>query len=208
MKTISLFLMTLCVIAMLACKHSSNNQVVTTPPPTPSSTIANANTSGGLTAAESGETSQREFEGTTAVTEKRRASVSPALLKDVRTGTHGSYDRVVFEFEGSAVPGYHIEYVDKPASCGEGEVVRVAGKRFLVVQMMPANAHTEAGSSSIANRQQSPNLSMLKELKLSCDLEADVSWVLGVSEKGGYRVMELINPARLVIDVAHERAGL
>lgn len=163
--------------------------------------------SGGLASPEPGETLQREFEGTTAV-EKRRLSQPPALLKEVRTGRHASYDRVVFEFEGRAVPGYRIEYVDKPVSCGAGDIVRVAGKRFLVVQIMPANAHNESGASTIANREQSPNLAMLKGLKLICDFEADVSWALGVNEKSGYRVLELINPVRLVVDVAHEKAGI
>jgi hypothetical protein len=76
-----------------------------------------------------------------------------------------------------------------------------------MIRMQPSNAHTEAGEASVQNRQQSPNLAVLKELKLICDFEADVQWILGVASPNRYRVLELTNPARLVVDIAHKSSG-
>jgi hypothetical protein len=77
----------------------------------------------------------------------------------------------------------------------------------LIVRLQPANAHTEAGVATVQNRQQNPSLPILKELKLICDFEADVQWILGLSSPNRYRVLELTNPARLVVDVAHKTSG-
>jgi hypothetical protein len=43
----------------------------------------------------------------------------------------------------------------------------------------------------------------VKEIELSCDFEGEVSWVLGLSARKPYRVHELSDPARLVIDIQH-----
>jgi len=98
--------------------------------------------------------------------------------------------------------------VDHPVrDCGQGAVVPISGDGFLLIRMQPSNAHTEAGEASVQNRQQSPNLPVLKELKLICDFEADVQWILGLASPNRYRVLELTNPSRLVVDVAHESSG-
>ncbi|MBA4159064.1 MAG: hypothetical protein H0X65_16535, partial [Gemmatimonadetes bacterium] len=44
---------------------------------------------------------------------------------------------------------------------------------------------------------------VLKQLTLICDFEAQVEWVLGVSSPNRFRVIELHEPARLVVDVRH-----
>ncbi len=161
-----------------------------------------------LASPEPGDTSQKTFEGTAGIVEKKRSGTKLAVLREVRTGKHENFDRVVFEFEGNAIPGYHVEYVDKPIrDCGAGEVVPLVGDVFLRIQMQPAQAHTEAGVPTVMARQQTPNLPLIKEMKLTCDFEALVEWVLGVSAPNHYRVLELQNPARLVIDVAHKASG-
>jgi hypothetical protein len=152
---------------------------------------------------ERGDTSPAEFEGTTAATEKKRADAQPAVLREVRTGLNTNFDRIVFEFEGKAMPGYRIEYVDKPATCGEGSPVTLAGKARLSITLSPAQAHTEAGEATIKDRERKLSLKVLKELKLTCDFEADVTWVSGLAASKPYRVLELENPSRLVVDVKH-----
>ena len=42
---------------------------------------------------------------------------------------------------------------------------------------------------------------LVKELKLVCDFEGEVAWVLGIAAVAPYRVSELARPARLVLDV-------
>ena len=151
---------------------------------------------------EMGDVSSQEFEGTAGTVEKKNRVSGPALLRDVRTASHEKFDRVVFEFAGDALPGYHVEYVDRPVrQCGSGNVVPIAGDAWLVVRLDPAQAHTEGGQPAIKDRERSVGLPLLRELKLICDFEADVSWVLGLSRPNRYRVLELSNPPRIVIDV-------
>nr|MDQ3805703.1 hypothetical protein [Acidobacteriota bacterium] len=148
-----------------------------------------------------GEHSEEDFRGTVAAVE-REGDGAPALLRVVRTASREKFDRVVFEFEGARLPGYHVEYVDRPVrQCGSGEVVPVAGDAWLRVRLTPANAHTEAGQPTVKDRARRLNYPNLKELKALCDFEAEVEWVLGLASPNRYRVLELTNPARLVIDV-------
>ena len=164
---------------------------------------ATDSTNANLSSEQEGNSSE-DFEGTAGVTEKKKTNIDPVLLRTVRTAQHEKFDRVVFEFSGRELPGYHIEYVDRPArQCGSGEVVRVAGAGWLLVRFTPANAHTESGEPTIKDTEIRADLPNLKELKSICDFEADVSWVLGLAHPNRYRVLELSNPARLVIDVKH-----
>ena len=155
---------------------------------------------------ETGDSSPADFEGTAGIIEQRRDGVAPGLLRDVRTARHEGFDRVVFEFEGNGVPGYHVEYVDRPVrQCGSGEPVPVAGDAWLQVRITPANAHTDAGRPTITERERNLDLPNLKEIELICDFEAEVSWVLGVASPNRYRVLELSNPPRLVVDIKQNR---
>lgn len=157
---------------------------------------------GGTVPKEPGDTSPEQFTGTAGIVEVKRPDIPPTQLREIRTGQHPNFDRVVFEFDGDSVPGYRIEYVDKPIrSCGAGEIVQIGGYGFLLVQMSPAQAHTEEGQPTIKAREFAPDLAVIKELKSLCDFEANVQWVMGLSSPNRYRVLELTNPARLVIDV-------
>lgn len=210
MKTTRLFLLSACCIAALSCNRYEKSDSVPPSAPTPHPTASGSaspdhqDVAGGLALVEPGDTSPAKFEGTASIVEKKTPGLQPVVLKAVRTGKHESFDRVVFEFAGNVIPGYHVEYIDKPVrDCGAGEVVPLAGEGFLLVKLQPAQAHTEAGVATIQNRQQTPGLPIIKELKLICDFEADVQWVFGLSSPNRYRILELSNPARLVIDIAH-----
>lgn len=128
------------------------------------------------------------------------------VLRDVRAASQQGFDRIVFELEGSALPGYRVEYVAPPAvQCGSGEPVEVAGAALLQVRLSPAQAHTEAGEATVRERERHPGLPILQEMESVCDFEADVTWVLGVAARNRFRVQELASPARLVIDIEHGR---
>ena len=151
-----------------------------------------------------GEASEEDFEGTAGTTEKRKQGRSPGVLKEVRTAAHPNFDRVVFEFDGESVPGYKLEYVDKPVrKCGSGDAATVAGDAWLNVTFTPAQAHTDAGQATVEDRERHPNLKTLKELESICDFEGEVAWVFGLSAPNRYRVIELASPARLVVDIKH-----
>jgi hypothetical protein len=144
------------------------------------------------------------FEGTAGITEKKYEIKQTAILEDVRVGRHEGFDRVVFEFEDAELPSYRVAYIDKPVrACGSGDVVPLAGDGWLEIRFTSAAAHNENGEATVKNRAQSPNLKIIKEMKSTCDFEAEVEWVLGVAAPNKYRVLELKNPTRLAIDIKH-----
>ncbi|NVJ01499.1 hypothetical protein HV824_25755 [Myxococcus sp. AM009] len=140
---------------------------------------------------------------TTPVSLKRRPAQS-VTLRSVRAGTHADFDRVVFEFDGPQVPGYQLQYVDKPIiQCGSGDETPLAGKGFLQVTLSPARGHDDQGRATVAALELKPRLPTLLELVRTCDFEAEVTWVLGTKAPNDFRVMELSEPTRLVVDVKH-----
>ena len=165
----------------------------------------NRNTAGNSNrAVESGDASPDDFEGTTGSYQRSGFSVAPALLREIRTAEQDGFDRVVFEFAGKEIPNFTIEYVDKPVrQCGSGNVAQVAGDGWLEVKFKATNAHTEAGEATIAARERRLSLPSLKELEITCDFEAEVIAVLGVASPNPYRVLELSNPTRVVVDIKH-----
>ncbi len=132
-----------------------------------------------------------------------RPGLGVVLLREVRVAGHQEFDRVVFEFQGDDVPGYRVAYVDKAVQCGSGEPVELAGEALLEVQLTPAQAHTEAGKPTVRDRERRLDFPGLKELKSTCDFEAEVTWVLGLGSHKAFRVLALAKPARLVLDIKH-----
>ena len=131
-----------------------------------------------------------------------RAGTPPtaALLRSVTAAPGRGYDRVVFELAGDSVPGYRVEYAAGPVrSCGSGDVVSVAGSERLVVHLEPARAHDDQGNPVPPQRDLVPGLPAVREVKLVCDFEGQVEWVLGLPAKQPYRVTELAG--RLLLDV-------
>ena len=59
----------------------------------------------------------------------------------------------------------------------------------------------EAGRPTVTERRRTLDMPVLLETAMTCDFEADVSWVLGLTAPGGYRIAELDGPPRLVVDV-------
>ncbi|HEX6694741.1 MAG TPA: hypothetical protein VF035_08605 [Longimicrobiales bacterium] len=127
-----------------------------------------------------------------------------ATLRAVRAGRQEGFDRIVFEFDGDTAPGYHVSYIDRPVrTCGSGEVVPLPGDGWLEIRMQPSQAHTEAGQPTITSRTRALELPNLKRITMTCDFEADVTWVGGVLSPNEFRVLALTGPTRLVVDIRH-----
>ncbi len=123
------------------------------------------------------------------------------VLRDVRTGDQQTFDRVVFEIEGPKLPEYDVKYVTRPLHCGSGLPAKVDGAAFLQVRLSPARAHTEAGAPTVATLQRKVRLPVIREIREICDFEGEVTWIVGLAVRKEYRVHELEEPARLVIDI-------
>jgi hypothetical protein len=143
------------------------------------------------------------FPGTAGIVHKRNSG-KPAVLTAVRSAQHDGFDRIVFEFRDKRLPGYHVEYIDRPVrQCGSGNPTSIAGDGWLEIRLEAAYAHDELGKPTVRDREQSLDLPIVREAELTCDFEAVVTWVLGVTSPNRYRVMELTEPTRLVVDIRH-----
>ena len=127
-----------------------------------------------------------------------------AMLLAVRTARQDGFDRIVFEFD-THVPQWRADYVDSPQhECGSGDEVRLEGDGWLQVNFESTNAHTEEGRPTNAPRHVAdPAGTNLRELRRTCDFEAQVQYVIGVASPNRYRAFQLTAPARLVVDVRH-----
>jgi hypothetical protein len=144
-------------------------------------------------------------EWTASVVARAPGAAPMTELQEVRTARNETFDRVVFEFAGNSLPGYRAEYVDRPIrQCGSGNTTEIAGDGWLELRLSPARAHTEAGGATVRERERgSMGLPNLAELELTCDFEGEVVWVMGTRSPNPFRVLELFNPPRLVVDVRH-----
>ena len=79
--------------------------------------------------------------------------------------------------------------------------MQVAGDAWLVIRLEPARAHDDQGQVKFEERHVRPGLPILQEAWVICDFEAQVEWVLGVKSPVEYRISELTQPARLIIDL-------
>ena len=118
---------------------------------------------------------------------------------------HDGWERVVFEFRGDTLPGYGVRYTtERPAQCGSGNPMQVEGGAYLVMRLRGTHAHVFEGERAIVTveeRDRQVGYPLLKQLTLTCDFEGEVEWVLGLAERRPYRVLELREPTRLVVDV-------
>ncbi|MGK2966086.1 MAG: AMIN-like domain-containing (lipo)protein, partial [Tepidiformaceae bacterium] len=144
------------------------------------------------------------FQGTIDKTEKELPGVVVTVV-DVRTGEQAEgYDRIVFEFEGTQIPGYSIEYVVPPlAQCGSGQSVDIEGEALLSIKLRTAAAHDDQGQVTIDSPEILAAHPEIVEAEQSCDFEGLVQWGVGVTEKQPYRVLELSGPPRIAVDILH-----
>lgn len=151
-----------------------------------------------------GQTIPSQFTGTAGTVRRTHAASSIATLMRVETISCGGFDRVVFEFD-SAVPSYTAEYIDKPIrDCGQGKVIPVAGDAWLSIHFTSAQAHDmDTGQPTVTERNRMLNYPSLRQLVDVCDFEGNVEWVLGLGNPGRFRITELPNPPRVVVDVKH-----
>lgn len=131
-----------------------------------------------------------------------------ALLKAVRVGRNDGFERIVFEFAGTSVPGYRVQWVDGPITAdGSGEPVDVTGDAYLEIVMEPASG-VDLSAPQLTIVYDGPDripvsgqTRLITDLVRTGDFEAVLSWVAGTTEKVPFRVLRLSNPTRVVIDL-------
>jgi hypothetical protein len=126
------------------------------------------------------------------------------VLRGIRTGEQGGFDRVVLEFDGP-VPGYRAEYVQQVVEDATGDPVELSGKAFLQVAVQTATMDdgTQGGSRVYGGPVRlTPKLGQLREVLVAGDFEGVLTFGLGLNARRAFRVTALSSPSRLVIDLA------
>ncbi len=130
-------------------------------------------------------------------------------LRDVRTGAHECFDRVVFDFVGP-VPAHEVDYASEMRTSGKGERLPVAGGALLRVQLH-TNIFDRLGRAHYA-RVAGDHVADLNGYRTLRDVvhgggfEGRLTFGVGVRARLPYRVFTLPvsgSGGRLVIDVAH-----
>jgi hypothetical protein len=205
-----LFLVTILVAVALAagiaCGDDGDETGTATPSPTQSEAAGTPTLGPTETAGPTPTATEQPFAGAREPVEGADPQVPPvAVQTDVRHGAHSDYDRVVFDFLDNH-PGYLIEYVDPPILAdGSGLEVEIEGEAFLQVRFSTAQAHDEAGNLTIDEDKLEimPGLTSILEIERTGDFEGYVTWVLGLPEELDFRVYDLDDPIRVVVDVGH-----
>lgn len=127
-----------------------------------------------------------------------------ALLTAVEVDGGDGVDQVTFTFD-SGVPGYDVAYIDPPVrQDGSGDVVEVEGAAFLEIRMEPASAVDLGGTlepTYTGPGEVSGETDVVTEVVRTGDFEANLTWVVGVSEEVAYRVTADTASNQLVVEL-------
>jgi hypothetical protein len=136
----------------------------------------------------------------TATVERSRLSRPAPELVSVRTARRDGYDRVLFTFRGS-MPGYRVGYA-RQVTDGGGRRLPLRGQAFMAVAFEPARARDPDGAATFPAGPLTPSgYPRLRQVRFAGDFEGRVSFGIGVADRGGFRVSEFRDPARIAVDV-------
>jgi hypothetical protein len=110
---------------------------------------------------------------------------------------------VVFQFEGAEVPGYRIEYV-REITLGETDDQYLSLRGGALVQATFQGSATEdyrPGTQTVPDKL-TPGLAQVQQIGLAEDWEGVVRLGIGLDHRAGFRVLELHDPPRVVVDFA------
>jgi len=129
------------------------------------------------------------------------------VLTAIRTGRHGSYERLTLQFTSSFGEA-NVGYVPVVHADPSDQVVPLQGRSYLQVVVHGAVAHWSAtpiapytGPSTVT-----PGYPTLKQVSIAGDFEAVLSFGIGLDRTAGFQVTRLQSPDRLVVDIAETPA--
>ncbi|KES03903.1 hypothetical protein BU52_27685 [Streptomyces toyocaensis] len=137
-----------------------------------------------------------------------------APVRDIRTGRHDCFDRMVVDVPGAGRGGlgYSVRYVDRLYQDGSGRPVPVAGGAVLEVRVAAPSYAPETGEPTYPARAGRPlpgvdltGYRTFRDARFAGSFEGETQIGLGARARLPFRVLEL--PGHLVIDVAHTWTG-
>jgi hypothetical protein len=144
---------------------------------------------------------------TTRSVERLHETTEHTYIKVVRAANQKGFDRIVFEFEGP-MPNFNIKYHPSRFYEDEGgrHRIKIAGNTFVEVHLHVIPVDEQQLKFSQAEGfvpKGRLTLPMLWEVEEAGFFEGYYEFLLGVKSRKGFRVTELANPSRLVIDFKH-----
>ncbi len=130
---------------------------------------------------------------------KNNASKKTPYLREIRSARNQGFDRVVFEFTGD-IPRYQIEYITAPITGTSDEEVKVKGKYFVSINLQNLPYPDDEKLGEVKMLTDYKNAYSLAEITQIEWFEGTRWYVVGLKAKKLYRVQQLKNPTRLVID--------
>jgi hypothetical protein len=136
---------------------------------------------------------------TTAPVERNNNSSSS--YRGMRVAKQKGFDRVVFEFDGE-MPNYNVNFEKPPITNYGGDDLKMSGKAFVVVQfhMVPYPEDADVSKLVLEIPGNKLNVPLVTEIKNSEWFEGYLSFAIGLRMRKPFRVQQLSNPSRLVID--------
>ncbi|HCT81610.1 MAG TPA: hypothetical protein DGG94_10000 [Micromonosporaceae bacterium] len=124
----------------------------------------------------------------------------------IKTEHHADHDRLILEFGGTTAPGHTIKYVSEVREDPSDRPVTLTGTAFLQIVLDGGTLDTSPRESDpnkveryAGPRRLSPDLPLIKEVAVTGDFEAHLSFGVGLSRKADFKVQTLTAPARVVI---------
>lgn len=182
---------------------STNAGAQASPPKTAASSSAPAG-SQAMTAAESPSAAGMTPLGVadTATKTQRQSNGAELVVTGVRVGKHETFDRVVFDLQGSGAPGWFVEYTDAPAQQGSGNAIEFKGDTAINLNIDGTLMPFELGLDD-------PQLGTIKgtdqvvtEIISQGTFEGRSQFVIGIrGPEHPFSVQVLEEPTRLVVDI-------
>ncbi|NEA30339.1 hypothetical protein [Streptomyces sp. SID13031] len=141
--------------------------------------------------------------------EASTAWTGPAV-KNVRTGRHACYDRLVIDLAGKRATGYRVSYVKVATMDGAGTPVPTRGGAVLQI-VVNGPAYDAAGRATYRMKNQRElsavaGYDTFRQVAWGGSFEGQTTLALGVRARLPFQTHVLTGPGnttRLVIDVAH-----
>ena len=198
------------LLALAALSACSRDQKPDQPPATPATPIAYEPLSNeDLLGLDRAQVSLTLPFGDRKVSRDPAPNAARALVHDVDVAKGPSFDRALFEFGNDTdFPGYRVAWNDSAnATCGPSKAPSFGKTPTLVVRLEPATTRPPGKNTKpMADASRRPNLPNVGTARMLCDTLGSVVWALGVSDSTAVRLLELRDPPRLVVDVAHKGA--
>jgi hypothetical protein len=159
--------------------------------------------SGGEEQADEGSSDAPPFPANAEPDTEQASADAQVTVRDIRTGRHDGFDRVVLEVGGTGTPGWDVRYVDQASSQGSGEPVEVAGQAVLQVTITGAGYPYDTGVTEFAGPNPLPGAGTrtVTEVAFDATFEGTTVAFVGTTARAPFRVYALSNPTRVVLEV-------